>query len=176
MNDCIAFSPRWVRIFPFFFFWFSIGELYAQEAGGQVVTAQQVIVYPMPGGISHSEDFTVRVRNPGQSWRVLPVYLAKVVQVVDTKRAFRQSSMAYFDFSGTVEVSVTYHQGAIHSAGIRPLSYGVQPVVTGNTITFSLSRPLNLSVEVNGDIFHNLQLFANPLETDRPSSMDSSVI
>jgi hypothetical protein len=44
----------------------------------------------------------------------------------------------------------------------RPLSYNISHQVEGNTITFKLDRPRNLSVEVNGDIYHNLQLFANP--------------
>lgn len=39
-------------------------------------------------------------------------------------------------------------------------------------MTFSLSRPRNLSVEVNGDIFHNLHLFANPIDKFRPSDKE----
>jgi hypothetical protein len=86
------------------------------------------------------------------------------------------SSIASFDFSGIVDVSITYNEGAIQSARVRPLSYGITPLVKGNTITFSLSQPRNLSVEINGDIFHNLQLFANPVEINRPDSDDPNVI
>ena len=53
---------------------------------------------------------------------------------------------------------------------MRPLSYNITPAVSGDTLTFSLSSPRNLSVEVNGDIFHNLHLFANPIDTHRPSA------
>jgi len=84
--------------------------------------------------------------------------------------------MASFDFSGSVEVLLTYNRGAIRSAKVRPLSYGLVPFVKGNTIAFSLERPRNLSIEVNGDIFHNLQLFANSIEAARPHPNDPSVI
>src|SRR5260370_29502468 len=50
------------------------------------------------------------------------------------------------------------------------------PLVRENTITFSLLQPRNLSVEVNGDIFHNLQLFANSIEPTRPNPNDPNVI
>jgi len=84
--------------------------------------------------------------------------------------------MASFDFTDTVDVSITFNRGNIQSARVRPLSYGITPEVKGNAIMFSLSEPRNLSVEVNGDIFHNLQLFANPIETNRPASTDPNVI
>jgi len=80
------------------------------------------------------------------------------------------------DFSGVVDVSITYNKGNIESARVRPLSYGITAVIKKNTITFSLSQPRNLSVEVNGDIFHNLQLFANSIEATRPKSTDPNVI
>ncbi len=73
--------------------------------------------------------------------------------------------MAAFDFSGTVEVLITYNKGAIQSARVRPLSYGMTPLVRENTITFSLLQPRNLSVEVNGAI-----------EPTRPNPNDPNVI
>lgn len=78
--------------------------------------------------------------------------------------------MAYFDFDGNVEVEVISNKNAVNTARIRPLSYEITPTVSGDTLTFTLDRPRNLSVEVNGDIFHNLHLFANPLDSHRPSA------
>lgn len=60
---------------------------------------------------------------------------------------------------------MTYNKGKIDSARVRPLSYDIPFTIEGNTLQFSLEKPANLSVEVNGDIFHNLHLFANPLDT-----------
>ena len=84
--------------------------------------------------------------------------------------------MCYFDFSGEVEVSVTYNQGAIATAQVRPLSYGIEHKIDGNSITFTLNQPRNLSVEVNGDIFHNLHLFANPIDNYKPDMNDPDLI
>ena len=39
-----------------------------------------------------------------------------------------------------------------------------------------MSRPCNLSVEVDGDIFHNLHLFANPSEESVPDKNDPDVL
>lgn len=136
----------------------------------------QLITYKTPAGITLNTDFTVKVRQIGQKWQPVPVYPAKVTKVVDTKSISENTSFAYFDFSGIVEISITYNREQIKEARVRPLSYGIRPKITGNTITFSLNQPQNLSVEVNGDIFHNLQLFANPPETFRLSPSDTNVI
>lgn len=84
--------------------------------------------------------------------------------------------MATFDFSGSVEVKVKWNKGRVDSARVRPLSYGIPARVEGDEVSFTLERPCNLSVEVNGDIFHNLQLFANPVETDVPDRNDPDVL
>jgi hypothetical protein len=129
-----------------------------------------------PAGAALLTDFTVKVRQPGQEWRELPTYLIKVDEVRDTKHNEEKASMSYFNFSGKVEIAVTYNKGTIEAAKVRPLSYGITPQVNGNTMTFALNSPRNLSVEVNGDIFHNLHLFANPVEEAVPSEKDKNVI
>jgi hypothetical protein len=121
----------------------------------------------MPG----NDEFTIKVRLLGKEWRDLYAY---AVQVDMHKPS--TASMAYFDFAGTVEVSVTYNRGTVQSARIRPLSYGIAPKVAGNTITLSLSQPRNISVEVNGDTLHNLHLFASAIETNRPDPKNPNVI
>lgn len=159
----------------------------------------QLIIYPAAEGMPRNTDFSVRVRSPGQKWQDLPTYLVKVAQGVDIRSPAlkgelsgdkldnsqsgakpgmgpRDSSMAAFDFTGTVDISIAYNKGLIESARIRPLYYGITPAVRGNTITFSLSEPRKLSVEVNGDIFGNLQLFADPVETSRPDPNDPNVM
>jgi len=133
--------------------------------------SQQIITFPVPDSIPHNNDFTVKVRIPGGPWQNLYEYEA----LVDMHHV-TSSSMVNFDFTGTVEFSVTYNRGKVQTARIRPLSYGFEPKVKGNTLSFSLSRPCNLSVEVNGDIFHNLQIFTNAPETYKPDPKDPSVI
>ena len=135
------------------------------------VFSQQIITFPVSDSIPHNNDFTVKVRVSGGQWQDLYEYEA----LVDMHRV-TSSSMVNFDFSGTVEFSVTYNREKVRTARIRPLSYGFEPKIKGNTLTFSLSRPCNLSLEVNGDIFHNLQIFTDAPETYKPDPKDSSVI
>jgi len=143
---------------------------------GSINTPFKLITYPAPKGVALNNDFNVKVRIPGVDWQSLDDYLIKVDEVRNTHHFYENSSMAGFDFSGTVEVSVTCNREDVKSVRVRPLSFGILPEVKGNTLTFTLSQPRNLSIEVNGDIFHNLQLFANPIEMNRPNPTDTNVI
>jgi hypothetical protein len=136
-----------------------------------LLKAQEIITFPACDSIPQNKDFTVKVRTAGGKWQNLYTYQAEV-----DMHNVRKTSMVYFDFKGTVEMSVTYNKGNIQTARIRPLSYGLKPEVEGNTLTFSLTKPCNISVEVNGDIFHNLHIFSNEPETERPNPADTSVI
>ncbi|MGM9735145.1 MAG: glycosyl hydrolase family 28 protein [Candidatus Cryptobacteroides sp.] len=131
-----------------------------------------LVTYPAPEGVEMKADFEVKARIPGGEWQSVATYMVKVDEVRGTKHCIEKASLAYFDFEGEVEVSVTSADGPIEEARIRPLSYGLVPVVEGNTLTFTLDRARNLSVEVNGDIFHNLHLFANPIDPNNPIDGD----
>lgn len=135
-----------------------------------------LVVYPAPATAQLNKDFTVRVRQHNKAWQTLPVHLVKVDKVTKGKHQAENASMGYFDFSGEVEVSVTYNKGAIAKARIRPLSYNIPHSVKGSTIRFTLHKAANLSIEVNGDIFHNLHLFANPVEAFKPDTRDTNLI
>lgn len=146
---------------------------------GFKVSAQDLVVYNTSKDIletMHNNDFSVKVRTPGGEWKDLFEYGVKVDQVVGSGHSVQKASMVYFDFSGKVEVDVTSNKEPITKAKIRPLSYGIQPEIKGNTVRFLLSNPANLSVEINDDIFHNLHLFANPIEKNIPKSKDPNVI
>ncbi len=160
-------------------FWSLITMLLFVFCGTFKMLAQELVVYKTTEDIlksMHNDDFSVKVRKPGGEWKDLFEYGVKVDQVLGTGHSVQKASMASFDFSGTVEVSVTSNKGAINKARIRPLSYGIEPQINGNTLSFSLSNPANLSVEINDDIFHNLHLFANPIEKNAPKPKDRNVI
>lgn len=140
-------------------------------------TGAKVEVAGAPQGISLNNDFTVKVRPEGKSkWVLVPTYLVKVDEVRETKHHVEHASMTTFDFSEKVEIAVTYNKGEIDSARVRPLSYDIPFTIEGNTLQFSLKKPANLSVEVNGDIFHNLHLFANPLDTFKVDKKNPDLI
>jgi len=136
----------------------------------------KLITYSASAKAVQNNDFTVKVRIPGQDWKDLPEYLIKVDEVVGNGHKVQNSTVSYFDFSGEVEVSVTYNKGSIQTSRIRPLSYNIKHEVNGNTLIFKLFKPSNLSIEVNGDIFHNLQLFANPVSAYKPNKKDKNLI
>ena len=135
----------------------------------QTINAQNLLItYPAPQEAELKDDFTVKVRQSGGKWQTIATYPVKVDEVKEARHHVKLASMSYFDFDGEVEVSVTAHKEEIETARIRPLSYGITPQVSRNTLTFKLNSPHNLSIEVNGDIFHNLHLFANPIDRNNP--------
>jgi len=136
----------------------------------------KLITYSAPKEAKQNTDFTVKVRVPGGTWQNLPEYNIKVDEVKDSGHVTQDASLSYFDFSGEVEVSITFNSGVVNSSKIRPLSYGIQHDVNGNTLTFKLNKASNLSVEVNGDIMHNLHLFANPISSFVPNKKDKKLI
>lgn len=130
----------------------------------------EIVTYPAGDGVVTNDDFSVCVRQGGGDWKRVDTYPVKVDQVKGTRHHVETASMAYFDFGGgPVDVRVVSRNGADDSR-VRPLSYKIVPEVKGDTLYFSLDCPRNLSVEVNGDIFHNLHLFANPIDKNRPSA------
>lgn len=143
-----------------------------------VLGSNQIITYPIPSGVATNPTFEINVKVPNGRWQSIDAYLVKLNEVNVTSGAGigHNSSMAYFDFSGPVKISVTYTDH-INTAKIRPESYNITPEIRGgNNLLFTLTEPKNLVVQVNDDIFDCLHLFSNPIETDIPSPDDPDVI
>jgi len=118
--------------------------------------------YAAPNGVELRNDFAVRVRSVNSNnWLSVPTLAVKVDHVDAGRHRVELSSVAQFDFTGEVEIEVTSLSQKIDSIRIRPLSYAIRPQTTGNQVTFRLNQPRYLSIEVNGNIYQNLQLFAN---------------
>jgi hypothetical protein len=120
-------------------------------------------VYPAPDGAVANSDFSVRVRLEEGEWRELFTY-----EVCVDMHNVRRSSMATFDFAGTIEVEVISRRAVTRQVDIRPKSFGIIPEFEGSRIVFKLDKPRKLSIEVDGERFHNLHLFANSPEEDPP--------
>ncbi|GGX05159.1 glycosyl hydrolase family 28 protein [Streptomyces lomondensis] len=154
------------------------GTAQAAAADETGTTGDSVVIHPTLPKVPVNNSFTVRVRPAGGSWHRLDVYLAKLAlidPVTGSNRA-QNSSWAAFDFSGTVEVEVTYNPGGGEKVRIRPDSYGIKPEVLGSTARFTLDRPRNLVVQIDDKIFDCLHLFANPIEQDVPTEGDKKVM
>lgn len=144
------------------FLWLCVATVYAADGG--------LTVYPAPAGVALNSDFTVKVRQPGANWQTVDCYLIHVNN--NTLRRVEAASMGYFDMDGPVEVEVTYNKGAVKKARVRPLACNIATHISGHTLSFTLGGPCNISVEVNGDLYHNLHLFANPMQGPAPQGAD----
>ena len=120
----------------------------------------QLRVYPVPKGALLQRDFLLRVRPEDGEWQSVPIFQVKV-----DMHDVREASMAYFDFSGHVEVEITFPRFyTVYQALIHPLSLKITPTIDPKRVTFMLNCPVNLAVEINKDRFHNLHLFSCPME------------
>jgi len=113
-----------------------------------------VEIYDFPKTAPLADDFIVTAN--GQ-----PVF------VYDTKVA----AVASFGLSGKAEVRVRPRAG-FHEAVIRPLSKGIKPTITHGEIVFTLDAPMQLSLELDGNIARPLFIFVNPPE-QRPDRLDA---
>ncbi|HEV2087765.1 MAG TPA: hypothetical protein VGR21_05600, partial [Cryptosporangiaceae bacterium] len=119
------------------------------------------MTYPAPPDMPTTTDYTVDVN--GQDSFVYSTFIAK---------------FSNFSFgSGPVRVTVTTNVDA-NTVDIRPKALNITPrfVPGSRTLEFDLTKPANLSIEVNGNLANPLFLFANPLETSRPDRLDPNVI
>jgi hypothetical protein len=134
----------------------------------------KVVTYDAPSDMKCAPDFSVKVNGED-------------VFVYDSPVA----PYATFSFSGNISVEVTAIpdvvfgkeqtyttwgktikakplEGDIEEVDIRPKRLDIKSSLDGNTISFDLERPCNLSIEINKNLTRPLFLFANPLEEDAP--------
>lgn len=136
--------------------------------------SSELSIYPVPKEVvysSHNDDYTVKVRIPGGAWQDLFEYRVRVD--LDEPQV---ATMVQFDFSGQVEVMVKKNDGLVQTVDVRPFATKIIPVIKGNVIFLSLNKPQKLSIEFNGDRLHNLHLFANEPEKEKPLASDTNVI
>ena len=141
-----------------------------------------VVVYQAPEGEVLNTKFKVSVNGVA-----VPVYNARICTedmqgrhqagiVEESDRYFDITAFASFDLKkgpAKVTVSIADH---IYTAKILPTSFGIKSTIKDNTITFEVTKPQQLTVEVNGDHIRSLHLFVNPEETNIPDPKDPNVI
>lgn len=159
-----------------------LGPLLFFLCGAADASDGRVIVYPAPPGETISSHYQVTA-----SGQELPVYTTRVAPADDERRwkamddkrnsadYFDTAAFASFDMEGAVAVTVTVAH-AISAAKILPASEGIHPAIRGNSVSFTVASPRNLTVEINGEWVKSLHLFANPMETDVPRADDPKVV
>lgn len=132
----------------------------------------KVIIYPAPSGVEGASDISITVED-----KPVFVYDTEVnfTRMYKRNPVLEKTPVAYFDFSGTVNVKIRAAGMEIHSVTIRPLSLGIMPAVSGDTISFKLDRPAQLTVEINNNVHRAIHLFANPIEENPPEPGEPGV-
>lgn len=139
-------------------------------------SAQHLKIYPAPEGVELATRYTLTVE--GQDvplYRVIIPDSVPIPRLTGATGRHGVASMAIFDINDRVEVSVTNPE-PIEEVRILPTSYGVEYSVEGNTLNFSVERPMHLTVEINGNWHESLHISANPFEEDVPDPNDPNVI
>lgn len=147
-------------------------------AGLHVAAQTNATPHPVPWEFA-SDRYSVRVNG-----KPAPVFFAAM-----------NLHFVSFDFTGQADLQITINENDYNrhdektyvkaaqfwqdQAIVRPLSRGVKPKTEGRTVTFSITRPGQYSVERPGTSGYEdevLFVFANPPETDIPARNDPRVI
>lgn len=147
------------------------------QAGSDNPQSPKVVVYSAPVNEVLNHDYRVVV--DGQE---VPVYNKRVSlnhskkQVNEEPGTYENAGFAYFDLiEGEVEVQVSYKTNirsvSFIAAGKKPI-----PEFRDNVLKFTVSEPQNLSVVINDDAVHTLDLFINPELKDVPDVKDPKVV
>ena len=137
------------------------------EQPERTVTESKLTVYEGPALLESSSKLKAYVEN-----EELFVYNTRVNHNRSFSFTYSQAKgqVVNFDFEGKVHMRVEITGATtLTDVVVRPLSYEVQPVVTGNTVEFDLKYSANYTLEYNDgtvkDAADNaLHIFANPIE------------
>lgn len=137
----------------------------------------QLSTYPAPAEIAASDQYSVQVHH-GTVKDDSFVYETQS-RKPDTNLE-KDTSWTSFSFSGAVTVAVTKLAGDATGCMVRPSSARIATVFTDHTCFFTLTKPLNLSVEftpnTTNPVLHPMLVFANPPEVDVPQPGDPDVL
>ena len=117
--------------------------------------AQNVVTYPAIPGMTTSTAYSLTVSN-------IPVWVEQV-----GPDGMEGLHIANFSCDGPQTITIETPD-KIDGYTIQPVSYGIKAKARKNKLTFKIDGPRKLYVQINGNPY--LALFANPLETEIPSS------
>lgn len=145
------------------------GEEPPVETPEKKVTETKLTVYEGPGLLESSSRLKAYVED-----EELFVYDTRVNhnRIFSFTYSQEKGQVVLFDFEGKVHMRVEIAGAeSLSDVTVRPLSYGVEPTVSGNTVEFDLEYCANYTLEYNDgsakDAADNaLHIFANPIEED----------
>jgi hypothetical protein len=136
-----------------------------------------LVIHPAPVEELPSPDYTVTINGQPVFVHTARVSAHPMNQTwPGYQRPLEQTELAAFatwDMAAPVEICVTAAQ-PIREVRVRPSARQIKPVQAGQTLRFTLDRPGQLTVEING-MHQALHLFANPPESAAPDPKDPAV-
>lgn len=129
----------------------------------------------LPAALKNT-DYTFSVKGGNKDWQKISAYTVKVdpelpanTRVVDgsgntIEPKVQNSPLISFDLTGSAEVSIVKNRGVFQADKVKvyPESLGIQPKVSGNTLTFSINGPQQLAVSLDGTKTNMAYIMANP--------------
>ena len=138
------------------------------HATQSAATNKKLNVFPIPENVTRSTTFRVKARSihghHTSGWKDVELYQTPVHEINTTtgRAQVHQTSVALFDFSEGVELSIVPNAtifSSIDAVRVRPLSYNLNATASNGKIKLTLTKPQNLVLEVNGDVFNVIHLF-----------------
>ena len=125
-----------------------------------------VVSYPAPPGLKTSPDFTLNAAGTNIWVERIGSKKTSFDYNLYSGRAMEDLNVASFSCSGKVTIKITASEN-ISSFKILPESRHIAGMVNGKDLTFTISGPQKLYIEINN--LPHLAIFANPEEEDIPS-------
>jgi hypothetical protein len=133
----------------------------------------EVVTYPTPPGLNTSPDFQVIADNKS-------VWVERIGSKKETfdyslygSRDLEDMNAALFGCSGEVSITVKANVN-IDKYVIRPKSRNIKATINGSELTFLISGPQKLYIEINN--LPHLAIFADPVESSPHHKGDPGVI
>ncbi len=128
-----------------------------------------------------NNDYTVQIRLQNSSeWQSITPYLVKNCfgegQNLTANDPVRECPMISFEMGTTpVEIRIRKNGGAITAAEVHPLAFSHPISVADGEAFVTITEPKMLTVELNGDRYEKVYIFANSPEKDAPSESTDTV-
>lgn len=127
--------------------------------------------YTLPDSIPRSETCSVTVDGIALPVMETTVNLSRTW----TSRPFTTTApITRFEMDSPTSVSVQFIGQEIASAVVRPLALSITPTISGDTVTFQLDQPAQMTVEINDSQVGALHLFAESLQ-EKPAIDENTI-
>jgi hypothetical protein len=148
----------------------------------KMTTKSPLYVPELPSEVAADDSFLVEIRpllqSADRAWTRVPTCATEVAKPNLQGNTFHKHvvSVASFDMGAPIEIRARYTRHQVTKATVRPLSRDIDAVILGgDVVTFTLQKPQDVMLELNGDKYQALHVLANRLNADRPTGDSDGV-